>query len=175
VLNSVELKPVTLAEIDELVWLSKETFFTAFYHLNRPADMEAYAAQSFTRLKLQTELTTNGSSFYFAKVDGKTAGFMKLNTGNAQNEFCDQNSIELERLYISAAYQGKRLGEQLMQFALDIAKQSGHQFIWLGVWEHNIRAIRFYERMGFIQCGSHDFMLGSDRQTDLLMKLELAS
>ena len=89
----IELKKVSIADIDELVAISKETFFKAFYHQNKPEDMEAYAAQYFTKQKLAAELNTEGSVFYFAKLGNETVGFTKLNTGAAQNEYKDQNSL----------------------------------------------------------------------------------
>jgi len=132
--------------------------------------MDAYAAKSFTHQQLTNELETSGSSFYFALADNAVAGFLKLNTGTAQNEFKDQHSLEVERLYVLASYQGKQIGRQLLDFAFTQAINNDYDFIWLGVWEHNHNAIRLYERMGFNLCGSHEFMLGNDRQIDLLMK-----
>lgn len=167
---SITIKKVTTADIDTLLAISRETFYTAFSHLNDADDMDAYAAQSFTHQQLIKELNTPGSTFYFALANDKVAGFVKLNTGNAQNEFKDQNSLEVERLYVLSSYQGKQIGRELLDFAFTHALNNYNEFIWLGVWEHNLNAIRLYERMGFNLCGSHDFMLGNDRQTDLLMK-----
>lgn len=167
---SITIKQVTAADIDTLLSISRETFYTAFLHLNNADDMDAYAEKSFTRQQLNTEFNMPGSTFYFALADDKVAGFLKLNTGTAQNEFKDNDSLEVERLYVLASYQGMQIGKQLLDFALTQALNNKHEFIWLGVWEHNRNAIRLYERMGFSLCGSHDFMLGNDRQTDLLMK-----
>ena len=64
-------------------------------------------------------------------------------------------------------------GNHLMEACLNLARQGGHKVIWLGVWEHNPRAISFYEKWGFEKFGSHLFMLGNDLQTDLLMKKNL--
>jgi len=168
--SSINIIQITEADIDTLVNLSRETFYTAFAHLNKAEDMDVYAAQSFTPEQLTKEYQTPGSSFYFSMLDDAVTGFLKLNTGRAQNEFKDQNSLEVERLYVLASYQGKNIGRELLNFAFTQSSNNHHDFIWLGVWEHNYNAIRLYERMGFSHCGSHDFMLGNDRQTDLLMK-----
>ncbi|WP_158828211.1 GNAT family N-acetyltransferase [Mucilaginibacter lacusdianchii] len=172
-MSFIELRKVGLADLDELVKLSRETFFKAFYDQNRAEDMETYAAQSFTRQKLEAEINTNGSTFYFAQLNGETVGFIKLNIQEAQNEYKDQNSLEVERLYVLAKHQGKRFGEQMLTFAFEVAHQNQHDFVWLGVWEHNRNAIRFYERIGFEYCGKHDFMLGNDKQTDILLRKNL--
>lgn len=169
----IKIRAITVADVDLLANMSRETFYAAFGHLNNADDMDAYAAKSFTTQQLTTELQTPGSNFYFALVNDEVTGFLKLNTRTAQNEFKDQNSLEVERLYVLAAYQGKQIGKQLLDFAFTQATYNNHDFIWLGVWEHNYNAIRLYERVGFNQCGSHDFMLGNDKQTDLLMRKEL--
>jgi ribosomal protein S18 acetylase RimI-like enzyme len=170
---TIELVKVTDADIDTLSNISRETFFAAFEHLNHAADMEAYAASSFSREKLTAELHTIGAEFYFTMLNGEIAGFIKLNTGEAQNEYQQDNSLEIERLYVLAKYQNQKLGRQMLNFAFEEAARKKVDFIWLGVWEHNLRAIKLYENLGFTHCGSHDFMLGTDRQTDLLLRKEL--
>lgn len=57
--------------------------------------------------------------------------------------------------------------------AISIALQKNAEYIWLGVWEENPRAIRFYEKNGFLEFDKHIFKLGDDEQTDIMMKLEL--
>ena len=80
------------------------------------------------------------------------------------------NRMEVQRLYILRQYKRNGLGTRFMHTAFDMARAQGKSVIWLGVWEHNDAAIAFYKRMGFVQFGSHDFVLGEDRQTDLLME-----
>lgn len=132
--------------------------------------MEAYAAATYTPQKMSAELSNPNSEFYFAMVDGQPAGYIKLNTGDAQNELKHSNSLEVERIYVLEEYHGKRIGGDLLNFAIDTAKARQMDFIWLGVWEHNHKAIGFYQHNGFEVFSSHDFMLGDDRQTDLMMK-----
>ncbi|WP_345952428.1 GNAT family N-acetyltransferase [Mucilaginibacter sp. PAMB04168] len=168
--DSIQLEKLSADEAGALSAISRETFFAAFYHLNNADDMEAYAANAFNIDTLKDEINTPGSVFYFARFDREVVGFIKLNTGNAQHEFKRENSLEVERLYVLAKYQGRQIGQQLLRFALEQAHALSCRFIWLGVWEHNVNAIRLYERLGFEHCGSHSFMLGNDQQTDLLMR-----
>jgi len=93
-----------------------------------------------------------------------------LNYADAQTEFKDTNALEVERIYVSGEHHGKRIGKQLMDFALDIAHNKHFEYVWLGVWEHNEKAMGFYQRYGFEVFSSHPFLLGDDLQTDLLMK-----
>jgi len=87
----------------------------------------------------------------------------------------DQKSLEVERIYIGKEYYGKGVGQLLLDFALQIAKQQQMDYVWLGVWEENHRAIQFYLKNGFITFDKHVFMLGEEVQNDFMMKLELKS
>jgi ribosomal protein S18 acetylase RimI-like enzyme len=168
--ENVTIQELTLADADVLLALSKKTFFHFFAHLNKPEDMEAYASIAFTPQKMQAELGNPNSQFFFAMLDGEIAGYLKLNYGAAQTEFQDLNAVEIERIYVLAQYHGKKIGHQFIDFTLKEAARKKLQYVWLGVWEHNQKALTFYKSHGFEVFSSHEFVLGSDKQTDLLMK-----
>ncbi|MBB5394533.1 GNAT family N-acetyltransferase [Mucilaginibacter sp. AK015] len=167
---AVEIKRVTIDDIEALLTLSRKTFFDAFLHRNNPADMEAYASTAFTVTRFQEELINPHSEFYFAIADNALAGYIKLNFNAAQTDLQDNNALEVERIYILQQYQGRQIGKHLLDFAAEKAINNGLSYIWLGVWEHNAKAISFYHNNGFTQFGSHPFRLGNDEQTDILMK-----
>ena len=150
--------------------LSIATFAETFASLNTEEDMEQYNERHFSIDELQREIDNPDSTFMVAKVDGVPAGYMKVNVGDAQTEEMLGNRMEVQRLYILRQYKRNGLGTRFMHTAFDMARAQGKSVIWLGVWEHNDAAIAFYKRMGFVQFGSHDFVLGEDRQTDLLME-----
>ncbi len=100
-------------------------------------------------------------------------GYFKINQGNAQTDIYDENAMELERIYILKNFQGKRLGAWALNKVLEFAKEGGAQYVWLGVWEHNSKAIRFYERHGFKKFGEHPYYIGNDRQNDWLMRFDI--
>lgn len=164
------IRKVLPDELEALLNLSKQTFFDAFHHLNNPDDMEAYAAKYFTRAQFALELNNPQSEFYFALLDDEIAGYIKLNYADAQTELQDHQSLEVERIYVSAVHQGKQIGRHLLYFAIQLATSKNFKSVWLGVWEHNDRAIKFYQQHGFTLFGSHDFMLGNDLQKDVLMR-----
>jgi hypothetical protein len=169
----LEIIKVHPSDLTALLAISKQTFYDAFLHLNDPDDIEAYATSAFNSDKLLAELTNPFSAFYFAMLDGQSVGYIKLNYSSAQTEFQHENAVEVERIYVLADQQGKRIGKQLLDFAINTAIASNLQYIWLGVWDKNFNAIRFYERNRFKIFDSHPFTLGTDLQTDLLMKREL--
>lgn len=150
--------------------LSIATFAETFASLNTEEDMEQYNERHFSTDELQREIDNPDSTFVVAKVDGVPAGYMKVNVGDAQTEEMLGNRMEVQRLYILRQYKRNGLGARFMHTAFDMARAQGKSVIWLGVWEHNDAAIAFYKRMGFVQFGSHDFVLGEDRQMDLLME-----
>ena len=162
-----------MAEADTLLRLAESTFRAGFEHLNEPVHFEAYMSRAFNIDKMREELSTGGTAFYFALLEEKIAGYIKLNHGEAQSDIKSEPGIELERIYVIPELQGKKIGQYLLDQALRLAKEQGFPYLWLGVWEKNEAARRFYERNGFRRFSSHTFMLGNDAQTDLLMKLEL--
>lgn len=98
---------------------------------------------------------------------------MKLNFGDAQVEDMGLDAMEVQRLYIRKAFKGCGLGTQLMNLALKTARERGLKKVWLGVWEHNEPAKRFYTGKGFVRVGQHAFWQGDDKQTDYLMAREV--
>jgi len=168
--NTIELRKLSTGDVEQLLELSRRTFFDTFYHVNTPEDMEAYASKVFTIERLSDELNELDSEFYFALLGNQVAGYLKINFRTAQTELKDPQALEIERIYVLADHQGKNIGGQLMQFAINRAVDNNLTYVWLGVWDQNHKAIRFYQRHGFEVFSSHEFVLGSDKQTDLLLK-----
>ena len=135
--------------------------------------MRQYLYKAFNEQMISQELKNENSQFYFAYVKNDLAGYIKINTGSAQTEPHKDPALEVERIYVLQPFQGQKVGQQLLGKALQIAKKHKAQYVWLGVWEHNHRAFKFYQKLGFVKFGQHPFMLGQDRQTDHLMKLML--
>jgi len=169
----IKIQRVTPAQAPKLLDFSKKTFHHFFGPVNNPDSIEAYSAKAFTLQKIQAELANPNSEFHFAMYDDNIAGYIKLNFGNAQTEPLGNDAAEIERIYVAEEYHGKHIGRQLLDFAIDIAKEKQLVYIWLGVWEHNNKAIGFYRHHGFNIFSSHGFLLGDELQTDLLMKKQL--
>ncbi len=158
------------SDVDILLDISWRTFYESFNHLNTPENMDAYMSKAFTREKLLSELLNPFSEFYFAKEGETFIGYIKVNKCPAQSDIRDDTSLEIERIYIDSQYQGKKLGSQLLDKAKNRGKELDLEYVWLGVWEKNGDAIRFYRRHGFEIFSSHPFVFGDEVQTDLLMK-----
>lgn len=171
--DSIRIRPIEKSEVKKLQEISKFTFYETFVHDCTPSDMEKFLNDDFSLEKLSAEMENSESQFFFAESNNQIIGYLKLNSGKAQTESKLENALEIERLYVISEFQGKKIGQLLMNKALEIAKSGNFAWVWLGVWEHNMKAIHFYEKYGFVVFGSHPFMLGNDKQTDVLMKLNL--
>lgn len=163
----------SLNDLETIKLIGRETFFETFAESNTEADMKKYLDESFNDAKLTAELNDQNSHFFISWEEKKPIGYMKLNVGTAQTEIRDDLSIEIERIYVKQAYHGKKVGQVLYDKALEIARQMKKKYIWLGVWEENPKAIRFYEKNGFVPFDKHVFRVGEDEQTDIMMKKEL--
>lgn len=173
-MGKIEIKKVILNDVGQLQKISRKTFVETFSAENTEEDMAKYLENNLSVEKLTSELNDENSQFYFALLDNKVTGYLKLNMGQAQTELLNDNALEIERIYILREFQGKNFGQQLYEKAIRVARQINADYIWLGVWEKNLKAISFYEKNGFIEFDKHIFKLGNDEQTDIMMKLELA-
>ncbi len=173
VLEKVVIQRVTNDQLVVLQRVSRETFIEAFAGDNTAEDMQYYLENNLGLPQLTGEINHPGSQFYFAETASGIAGYLKVNTGAAQHELQDRHTLEIERIYIYKKYYGSGAGLVLLNHAIQLAEQMQAEFIWLAVWEKNFRAFRFYEKHGFTPFGTHDFILGSDVQKDILMKREL--
>jgi len=155
--------------------LAYTTLWDAFAHhpKNAPDDLAHYMRQAFNFEQITEELTDPKSLFLIAELDGKAAGYAKLIFETTEPEIVAESPVELNRLYSHQEYLGQGVGQALMDACFAKALEAGRDVMWLGVWEYNPRAQRFYEKNGFVFVGKHTFQLGSDPQTDLLMQKRL--
>ena len=169
----INIKKVTLDDIDQLQKISRQTFYETFSGGNTEENMEIYLVEGFSIEKLTAELKDKNVEFYFSTLDNSVIGYLKVNFGEAQTELQDDKALEIERIYVSKEFHGKNVGQILYDKAIQIAKLKKTDYVWLGVWEENPRAINFYKKNGFIEFGKHIFKLGNDEQTDIMMKRKL--
>lgn len=168
--SNIYIRPVTIGDCEELIKISKRTFFDTFATYNTEEDMTSYLAENYTFEKMEEEINSFSNTFFFAVDDEKAVGFVKLRTNTTHVEFSDSNALEIERIYVSESHHGKKVGALLMSHCFDFAKSKKFDWIWLAVWEHNLKAQLFYDKWGFEKFSSQIFILGSDKQNDFLLK-----
>jgi ribosomal protein S18 acetylase RimI-like enzyme len=172
-MNNIEIRKVMLSDLESLQIIGSKTFTETFAAVNTAENLSSYITQSFNSEQLTKELTNPESSFYFAILDTVIIAYLKINFGEAQTEFTDKTALEIHRIYVLQEYQGKKVGQLFLDYVIVLAKKSEIEYIWLGVWEENHKALGFYAKNGFVEFDKHVFTLGDDLQTDLLLKLQL--
>ena len=171
----MRITSLTVSDVSILRGIAHDTFTETFSEANKAEDMDRYLAERLSEDQLARELSNPNSFFYIAEVNGHVVGYLKLNTAHAQTEPQAADALEIERIYVLSSYHGHGVGQALYHHAMSVAEDRKASYVWLGVWEHNHRALRFYEKNGFIAFGTHIFQLGNDQQTDILMKKSVAA
>ncbi|PJJ48113.1 GNAT family N-acetyltransferase [Hymenobacter chitinivorans] len=169
-MSPITIRPATVQDLAQLQQIGRQTFSETFAATNSAANMRTYLEEGFATEKLTAELQNPDSQFYFAELNNDVIGYLKVNTGAAQTEPQAADALEIERIYVRQAYHGQKVGQLLYEQALRLADQARARYVWLGVWEENPRAIRFYQKNGFVEFGRHVFTLGDEAQTDILMQ-----
>ena len=172
-MEELRIKECNLHDIEKVKYISEKTFYETFSNENTKEDMENYLKENFSYEQIESEIKNIASRFYIVENSEEVVAYMKLNFDRAQTEIGHPNSIEVQRIYVLQEYKSKKIGKSLMQKAIEVGRKNNINYIWLGVWEYNINAIKFYEKLGFEKFDTHIFKLGEDEQTDNLMKLIL--
>jgi len=182
----IRIRRADAADAAMLSAFAERIFRETFEASNDPADMAAYLAEAFAVERQREEIAAADAIVLLAEdltgsADRGTgsnadapratplAGYSHLTAGEPPDCVAGPDLLEVKRFYVDSTWQGTGLAQLLMRATLDAAVASGARTVWLGVWEHNPRAIAFYRKLGFAEVGAHDFMLGRDRQTDLIM------
>lgn len=166
---NIRLIQCTTESLDALQTISRDTFYETFHEQNSEESMTDYLNDAFSVEKLTAEIKNKHSLFKLLYVNEELAGYLKINTEEAQSEQLGQETLEVERIYILNRFQKLGLGKVLMNEAIKLAHEKNKNKIWLGVWEKNLNAIAFYEKAGFEKTGSHSFFMGEEEQKDFIM------
>jgi ribosomal protein S18 acetylase RimI-like enzyme len=152
--------------------LAARTFADWFGADNRAEDMDAHLVRSYGEAQQRCEIEDRDWVTLVAESDGRAIAYAQVKRGHAPACVGGEAPVEIARFYVDRAFHGRGIAQALMAKTIDAARELGGETIWLGVWERNPRAIAFYEKSGFRDCGSQPFLLGSDLQTDRVMVLQ---
>lgn len=170
---SMEIIKCKTDDLEAIQKISRETFYDTFKDTASAEDMSLFLDKNYALDKLKKEFENPNSEFYFLMDRDKVAGYLKLNSDEAQTENIADNSFELERIYLDKDYKFRGLGSVLFDFAESKARDLNKSSIWLGVWEHNKPALSLYTKKGLEVVGSHPYNIENEPQTDLIMLKKL--
>jgi len=171
--QAIEIRKASQKDAALIAALSRLSFTQSFASHNTPENMQKFMDNDFAEARLIAEVENGEGIFIIGHLAGKPMGYARLRQTEEPAGLTAHRHIEIARIYVLQEALGKGLGAALLDSCMDIARSAHAQIIWLGVWEHNRRAIEFYQKWGFVKFGSHIFMLGDDEQTDWLMKKNL--
>ncbi len=166
------IRKANFADLSSLVAMARLSFIQAFTDGNKIENVNAYLEEAFTEEQFVEEMENPASVFFLLEVEGILAGYSKVNFVPAQTDLHDNSSLEVARLYLLEEFIGRGLGKVLLTHAINFAKLNRKKYLWLGVWEKNRRAIKFYEKHGLSVFSSHPFPFGDEIQTDFLMRID---
>ena len=164
----ITTRRATLADVVTISELAQQTFYDTFTGTCTEEDMQSFLDSYFSLQQVESELTNENDFFFIAETDGQAVGYLRfMEDYNNFPEMKKWRALELKRIYVSKEFFGKGVAQVLMDFILQYASQHKYEVVWLGVWEHNLRAQKFYEKYGFVKSGyTHDFPIGNTPQTD---------
>jgi len=170
---NITIREATKINVLLLSELSTQTFYETYATFNTKENMESYVKNNFAVEALEKNFDEPNARFFIAYADEMPVGYAKLRTVEVPEAMRNRNHLELERIYVKQDFKGMKIGKKLISKSIEVAKQKGFEVLWLGVWEHNEKALAFYKKMGFEIFDEHIFKLGNDEQRDYLMKREL--
>lgn len=151
-----------------LAEVANRTFYDTFTGTCTEADMEEFLGAYFNLEQVKKELSNEHDMFYVAESGGKVVGYLRIMEDYQSFPLVKQwKALELKRIYVEKEFHGSGVAQVLMELVLNYAAEHSYEVVWLGVWEHNKKAQRFYEKYGFVNSGhTHDFPIGNTPQTD---------
>ncbi|HLV25930.1 MAG TPA: GNAT family N-acetyltransferase [Gemmatimonadales bacterium] len=141
---------------------------------NDPVEFDAYMRSTFGEEIQRRELESAENTVLLGEISGKLAAFAYMRKREKPGMVDAPGAMEIARFYIDGAWHGRGISQAMMRAVAREAREQGADTVWLGVWEHNPRAIAFYVKCGFEKVGTHTFMVGNDAQTDHVMAARLA-
>ena len=163
------IRPATSGDVEIVADLSARTFVSAYKTMLPDEALGDFVDSAFSQNKIREEMDIPGSHFLLAYEGETLVGYAFLREAGPPTGVTGAKPVELARIYFEGHVTGKGYGSMLMNACIDRAIQAGYDVLWLGVWERNERAIRFYEKRGFVQVGSLPFVFGDQLHTDLVM------
>jgi len=168
--RELTIRRAGMSDADTIARVGAATFKAAFGPDNTIANMDEYLASNFNLETIQSQLADPSSVFLMGFEAEKLIGYAMFKEGTPPASVSGSNPLELVRFYVVVEVIGLGYGSDFMRACLEEAEKLGHTNIWLGVWEKNKRAIRFYEKWGFKKIGIKQFLLGDDVQHDFIMQ-----
>ncbi|MBA4186233.1 MAG: GNAT family N-acetyltransferase [Acidobacteria bacterium] len=170
---NLSIRQADISDANVICALGVTTFYEAYFEQDESSDLANYVLENFSPAQIGAELNNTNSTFFIAELNGKAVGYAKLRENSTGDCLKNENAVELHRIYILERAIGKGVGGRLLNRCFETARTKGYETIWLGVWEQNSAALKFYGKLGFVKVGELQFPYGETVGTNYMLKIEL--
>jgi len=170
---NISIRQADISDINIICALGATTFYEAYFEQDEPGDLAKYVLENFSPAQIEAEVNNTNSTFFIAELNGKAVGYAKLREDSTVDCLKNENAVELHRIYILERAKGKGVGIKLINQCFESARARGYKTIWLGVWEQNSAALKFYKKLGFVKVGELEFPYGETVGTNFVLKIKL--
>lgn len=172
-MNELHIRQATISDINVISALGITTCYEAYFELDPSEELAEYCVNFFSLERVRDEFADSNSTYLIAEFNGKAVGFVKLREGKKIECLAGKNAIEVQRIYILEKMKGKQIGKSLIKKSIEIGREKGYELLWLGVWEKNIAAQKFYEKIGMENIGLTDFSDGKNEFLNFVFAIEI--
>lgn len=153
ILMDVKLAKCDKYALQELASISCKAYLDHYTHMWYD-EGQWYINKSFNILTLESEMSDLDSDFFFIEYQKNRVGFVKLNWCYPDLQSSASEDMELERIYLLGEMTGKGIGKAVLQEVIYLARREQKSNLWLKSMDSG-KAVDFYRKMGFQQCGTH--------------------
>jgi diamine N-acetyltransferase len=171
--KTIHIRPAGTEDASLISDIARKTFMETYGEMNTPENMEDYLQSQFAHDKIMEELLNRNARFFLAYLEEVPVAFTKVRNDRQIKKLEDIKALEIQRIYVLQEYQGFSVGKAMLDMVKELARNEGYKTIWLQVWQKNNKAIRFYQKGGFVVFETANFKLGNDIQQDFLMRYDL--
>jgi len=166
----MQLRRAVPADAQALSTLSAACFTQTFGHLYPPQDLSHFLDEAYAVTAWASLLSDPAYATWLLESGGIAIGYATAGTCALPHADVAPGDGELKRLYVLREHQGGGRGSRLFDAALAWLLRDGPRTLWIGVWSENFGAQRFYARHGFERVGAYDFVVGSTRDHELILR-----
>ncbi len=172
-MSEIKIRKAGARDVRLISALAITTCYEAYFELDPPHDLADYCFNFLSPEKIQAEFDDPNSTFMIAELSGNAVGFAKLREAKPVDCVAGSKAIEVQRIYVLERMKGREIGKRLIAEAASIGRTRGFDLLWLGVWDKNVAAQRFYERIGMKQLGTTDFSDGKNEFLNFVYAMDL--
>ena len=165
---SLKFREATKADAPELAAFARQMFIETFGHAYRQQDLESHLAEKYHPKEFERSIEA-GDEIILAHDGQELVGYCKLGEVGLPMPHAPKEAKEIHRLYIHKKYHGGGLGQELFRRAMESNQLKSAPIVYLGVWEENARAQRFYFKNDFMPVGRYLYPVGQHLDNEMIL------